>query len=221
MEGTPLLDDYVLAATGAESPKICFLPTASGDSVDYVARFLRTFGRKKCHPSAVELFRRDERELADTLLAQDAIYVGGGNTANMLAIWRLHGVDEILTEAWNRGVVLAGVSAGANCWFSGSSTDSFGPELKGLKGGLGLLTGSFCPHYDGEAKRRKRFHEMILSGELPAGYGVDDSAALHFRDGDLHQAVCSVPTARAYGLKVEKGTIVEEELQTLYLGPQP
>ena len=117
MEDTPLLDDYVLAASGNESPKVCFLSTASGDSADYIARFHRSFAGKSCIPTNLDLFHRDERNLESFLLEQDVIYVGGGNTANMLAIWRVHGVDHILKEAWKQGVVLAGVSAGAGCWF--------------------------------------------------------------------------------------------------------
>ncbi len=218
MEGTPLLDNYVLKATGKKTPKICFLPTASGDSVDYVARFQRSFARKNCIPTVLELFRRDGRHLEGHLLDQDAIYVGGGNTANMLAVWRVHGVDVILREAWNQGIVLSGVSAGAGCWFEGSSTDSFGPALEPLRDGLALLQGSLCPHYDGEERRRPRFHEMLTGGTLPAGFGVDDSAALHFHGDTLHRVVSSSPHARAYSVRAQDKTIQEALLPCEYLG---
>src|SRR5690606_13789708 len=132
--------------TGKHQPRICFLATASGDARDYIARFHEAFAKKACEPSHLDLFRRTGQDLEHALLSQDAIYVGGGNTANMLAVWRLHGIDEALKKAWHAGVVLAGVSAGAVCWFEAGTTDSFGPELSALCNGLGLLRGSLCPH---------------------------------------------------------------------------
>ena len=120
--------------------------------------------------SVLTLFHREVSDIAELLLSQDVIYVGGGNTANMLAIWRLHGVDVVLREAWSRGIVLAGVSAGANCWFEACSTDSFGPDLAPLNDGLGFLAGSFCPHYDGEVLRKPTYERWVAEGVLPAGY---------------------------------------------------
>ena len=127
---------------------MCFVPTPAGDSDRRIAGFFEAFTRRGCEPSCLRLFGEPERP-AERLADQDVIYVSGGDTANALAIWRLHGVDRALLEAWERGAVLGGVSAGANCWFESCVTDSFGPELGPLQDGLGILPGSFCPHYDG------------------------------------------------------------------------
>jgi dipeptidase E len=135
---------------------------------------------------------------AEHLVSQDLIYVGGGNTANMLAIWRVHGIDRALREAWERGAVLGGMSAGANCWFEDSVTDSFGPELRALGGGLGLLAGSFCPHYDGEPERRPTYTRLVQEGLLTPGYAADDDAAFHFEGTELREVVTQRDGARGY-----------------------
>ena len=152
------------------------------------------------------------------MLDQDAVYVGGGNTANMLAIWRVHGLDRALRGAWEAGVVLAGLSAGSNCWFEAATTDSFGP-LAALKDGLGLVPGSHSPHYDGEPARRPTFQRLIGAGELPDGYAADDGAALVFHGTDLHEVVASRPAARGYRVvRGLAGEAIETELPTRYLG---
>ena len=138
------------------------------------------------------------------------ILVAGGNTANMLAIWRLHGVDKALKRAWEEGVVLAGWSAGANCWFEGSSTDSFGPGLDALRDGLKLLPGSFCPHYDSESLRRPRLEELIGSGALPDGFAADDGVGLLFEGRTFVEAVASLPGQHAYRVERRRGNGVEE-----------
>jgi dipeptidase E len=218
MESSPVLDDYILEATGKADARVCFLPTASGDSDNYLMRFYRAFLSKECEPSHLDLFRRSGRDLAKQLLSQDVIYVGGGNTANMLAVWKLHGVDEILRQCWESGVVLAGVSAGAVCWFEMGSTDSFGPGLSAL-GALGFLPGSMCPHYDGEAQRRPRLGELIKAAEMPPGYAADDSVALHFRDQELYRVVSSRKHAKAYYVNLgASGEVVESELETEFIG---
>ncbi|HEU5058419.1 MAG TPA: peptidase E [Kofleriaceae bacterium] len=196
----PLLDDHVLAASGARSPRVCFLATASGDADGYLARFYQAFAGR-AEPGHLGLFDRQVEDVEGFLCAQDVIYVGGGNTANMLAVWRVHGVDRALCAAYERGVVLAGVSAGAVCWFEAAVSDSFGP-LRALRDGLGLLPGTCAPHYDGDPERRPTFARLLAEG-LPAGYGIDDGAALHFADGALREVVASRPGARAY--RVELG----------------
>src|SRR3954465_1302485 len=140
----PLLDDLVFGLTRKRRPKVCFVPTASGDADSYVGRFYAALGNGRATPSHLALFRRTVVDLRAFLLGQDVIYVGGGNTANMLAVWRVHGVDAVLRRAWREGVVLCGLSAGALCWFEGGVTDSYGP-LAALHDGLGLLPGSACP----------------------------------------------------------------------------
>jgi peptidase E len=196
----PVLDDFILSLgqTLRDRPRVCFLSTASGDKVANIERFHRAFGPKPCVPSHLTLFRREVRDIAAFLGEQDVIYVGGGSTANLLALWRLHGVDRALHAAWQRGAVLAGVSAGANCWFESSITDSFGPQLEPLNDGLGFIRGSVCPHFDGEPLRRPRYLELIAEQRLPPGIAADDYAGLHFVDEALVEVVTSRPRANGY-----------------------
>ena len=208
----PLLDDYVLSLTGKQTPQVCFLGTASGDDTRYTRNFYSSFVERDVVPRHVELFGRPRADLHDVLLASDVIYVGGGNTANMLAIWRVHGVDETLRKAWDQGIVLTGVSAGMICWFEASVTDSFG-DAAPLRDGLGLLPGSACPHYDGEPQRRPSFQRLVAEG-FPAGYAADDYAALHFAGTRLHACVASRAGAQCY--RVEPGR--EVVLETRFLG---
>lgn len=201
MEPDSPLDDFMLSLSAANCPRVCFVPTPSGDSDRVIAAFFETFTQRDCEPSCLRLFGTPERP-AEHLATQDVIYVSGGNTANALALWRLHGVDVALREAWKRGVVLGGVSAGANCWFECSVTDSFGSELHPLHDGLALLPGSFCPHYDGEERRRPVFRSLV-DGGFPAGYAADDGAALHFVGTELREVVAA--HAGVNGYRVEQG----------------
>jgi peptidase E len=191
---------------------VCFLPTASGDSESYVANFYRSYSPRDCHPTDLALFRRTVVDLKSLLLAQDLIFVGGGNTANMLAIWRVHGVDRILREAWEAGIVLAGISAGAICWFEACVTDSFGLGLDGMRDGLGFLHGSACPHYNSEARRRPVYRELVLRG-FPAGYAMDESVALHFNGTELSEVVSAAEGRSAYEVKLEGMAVRERPLK--------
>ncbi|MFC4982610.1 peptidase E [Streptomyces atroolivaceus] len=204
MDDDGLLDDWLLSHARAARPKVCFVPTASGDAPAYVERFRGAFGSRRCDASVLPLFRRelDDDALRTFLLSQDVVYVGGGNTANMLAVWRVHGVDRLLREAAGRGTLLCGVSAGANCWAEGSHTDSFGP-LTFLRDGLGLLPGSVCPHYDSEPGRRPSYQDAVAGGMLPAGWALDDGVGVLFTDGRHQEAVTRAPAARLY--RVERG----------------
>jgi dipeptidase E len=193
----PQLDDFILSLTGSPEPRICFLGQASGDDPGYFARFVDAFAGR-ARPSRLKLFNRDVADLERHLLGQDVIYVGGGNTANMLAIWRLHGLDRALRTAWEAGVVLAGLSAGSICWFEAGTTDSFGTELQPLTNGLGFLPGSHCPDYDSDPKRRPAYHRLVAQGALPAGWAADDSAALHFVGTELREVVSARQGATAY-----------------------
>jgi peptidase E len=198
-----LLDDWVLGHARTPRPKVCFLPTACGDAPAYVDSFLAAFRPRDCEPSVLPLFQRrlGDDELRAFLLAQDVVYVGGGNTANMLAVWRLHGVDRLLREAHGRGTLLCGISAGANCWAEASLTDSFGP-LTVLPDGLGLLPGSLCPHYDTEPGRRPAYRAAVAAGRLPGGWAVEDGVGVLFTEGALTEAVTRSPQAGLY--RVEK-----------------
>ena len=204
------LEDYVLALTVNERPKICFLPTATGDSAERTVRFYESFARGKADATHLPLFDRKAADLRGLLLAQDVIQVGGGNTANMLAIWRVHGVDAILREAWEAGIVLTGTSAGAICWFEACVTDSFG-GTDALRDGLGFLAGSMCPHYDSEPARRPAFQRLVADG-FPGGYAAEDDVALHFIGTELHAAVAARPDGRAFRVEVVDGEARETEL---------
>ena len=210
------LDRYILGLARKARPRVCFVPTASGDSRDYVRRFHLAMEKHRCVASDLTLFRRDSRDPAKHLLQQDVIYVGGGNTANLLAVWRLHGVDRAMRDAWNNGVILCGVSAGMICWFEASCTDSFGP-LRELDDGMGFLPGSACPHYDGEAKRRPTFHRLIRAKRIPPGVAADNGVGIHFIDRKIFRCVSSRPTARAYCVQLKGQTVIERELPTDYL----
>jgi peptidase E len=214
----PRLDDFVLSLTGRAKPRVCWVGTAGGDSTTGSARFYAAFGGGRAEATDLSLFSRGRESVRDVLLRQDVIYVGGGNTANMLVLWRLHGVDAAMREAWENGIVLAGVSAGALCWFECGTTDSFSPDLTPLHDGLGLLTGSFCPHYDGEARRRPLYQGLVASG-FPPGFAADDGAALHFLGTELTECVASRPNAKAYRVERGDGCIsVETALATHLLG---
>jgi dipeptidase E len=206
------LEDHWLglarAVGGRERPRVCLIPTASGDADAVIDHFHDTFAGV-ADTSHLALFDRTIEDVGAHLLAQDAVYVSGGNTASLLAVWRAHGVDVALRSAHETGVLLAGRSAGGLCWFESGTTDSFGPRLAALTGGLGLIAGSHCPHYDGEAQRRPTYHAMVASGELPPGIAVDDLAAAIFDGPDLVEVVAASEGPGAY--RVERTTAGVEE----------
>jgi dipeptidase E len=217
----PLLDLFILSLARSRRPRVCLVPTASGDPEGYVARFYRAFSALDCRPTDLQLFPRTVNDLEAFVLAQDVIYVGGGSTANLLAVWRVHRLDRILRSAWEQGVVLCGLSAGMNCWFAESVTDSFSPsELAPLRDGLALLPGSACPHYDSaEQQRRPAFTRMVAAGELGDGYAADDGAALVFAGTSLEEVVTSRPHARAFRVaRADDGGATEHVLPARYLG---
>jgi peptidase E len=217
-EDGSLLDDFLLSLTGKERPRVCFVGTASGDSAVYRDRFFAAF-EGRAVTSALVLFGQAEHDYTppERLLEQDVVYVGGGSTANLLALWRLHGVDRMVRKAAENGTILAGISAGMNCWYEGSSTDSFGP-LRALPDGLGMLPGSACPHYFGEEDRQAAYHRMVGSGELPDGHAADDGVALLWRDGVLVEAVAERPDGRAFRVVRDGDGVVETSLEVRYLG---
>lgn len=196
--GDPALDRLVLRLTGVPRPRLCLLPTAGGDSEQQIRRFHEAFGDELCEPSHVSLFRlgRHPVPLREHLLAQHAIYVGGGSMVNLLAIWRAQGVDRILREAWRAGVVLAGISAGSMCWFDwGLSTSSGAPASVP---GLGFLPGSNSVHHDGEPARRPVYLDLVRDGTLPAGWAADDGAGLVFHGTRLAEVVTARRGATAH-----------------------
>ena len=212
------LEKYVIRQANAESPRVAFVPTASGEPDHYVASFYSAFLKLGCRPSVLTFFKRTP-ELRSFLLNQDVIFVGGGNTKTMLAVWRDWGVAEILREAWESGVVLTGVSAGAICWFEQGLTDSFSDALRPLDC-LGFLPGSCCPHYDGEPQRRPSLHRLLASGEIAAGVAIEDWTGVHFRGTEIHRVVASKVGARAYSMRVAHGSVQEVPLPVEYQ-PRP
>jgi dipeptidase E len=216
----PALDDYVVSLTGAREPRVLFLPTASGDPTAQITSFYGRFGRT-ASATHLSLFRRhgSARSLADIVLEQDVIYVGGGSMRNLLAIWRAHELDALLVEAWRRGIVLAGLSAGAMCWFSGGVTRSSGPLE--VIGGLGLLPGSFTVHADGEPERLPVWLAAVRSGELPGGWAADDGVGLLFHGTRMTRVVTSRPGTAALRVDVVGGELVRHRIEPELLGAGP
>jgi dipeptidase E len=213
--GNPLLDEYVLGLTGTAKPRVCFLPTASGDADHYVVRFYNAF-RDRAQPSHVSLFRRERgaSDIRSHLLAQDLIYVGGGSLISLLGVWRAHGLDSVLREAYDAGVVLCGLSAGSLCWFA-EAVSGYHGQVNRVPA-LGFLRHSNAVHY-GDGDRRAAFHRHLLDG-MSAGYAAEDGAALRFVGDELVEVVASRPEARAYKLERRGSRIVETSLTTRYLG---
>jgi peptidase E len=195
----PLLLAYAARLSGSSTPRICVLNTASGDDPAVYLRTYDLFAEIPGRVSHLQLFPMpNTADPEDLLLSQDVIFVGGGSVANMLAVWRVHGLDRIMRAAWQAGIVLSGVSAGAICWFTGGTTDSFGTDLRPFTDGLGLFSPSFCPHYDSEPGRRPLYQSLVASGALPPGIACDDGAAAHYVDDELAEIVTDRPAARGY-----------------------
>lgn len=205
------LAEFLVRLTRKERPRLLYIGTASAEDPEQA---LRTYDRFAgiAEVTRLEFFPWPPEDLRATVLDQDVVFVGGGNTANMLAIWREHGLDEIVRDAWQAGVVLAGVSAGMICWFEGGVTDSFGPQLEAMEC-LGLIPGSACPHYDGEELRRPRYHELVADG-FPGGWAADDGVALHFEGWELREAVTALPGKAAYRVRLGDDGVVEERVDT-------
>jgi dipeptidase E len=217
--GNTLLDDHVLSLTGVERPRVCFLPTASGDADHYVVRFYRAFPATRCEPSHISLFRR-ETGVGDPrshLLEQDLIYVGGGSLISLIGTWRAHGLDHVLGDAWRAGVVLCGGSAGSLCWFADALSGFHEGPPRRLPG-LGLLPWSNAVHYSDEPGRRGAFRAAVRDG-MAAGYGAGDGAALHFVGTELHEVVSSRPGSEAWFVRRHgRAGVREQPLPVRYLG---
>jgi peptidase E len=229
MERRPsLLDEYFVRATGARSPKVCFISTAAGDPEEMLAKYYKAFSKLSCRPSHLAFFRRPRRgsipldQIERRLLAQDAIYVGGGNTRSMLAVWREWGLDQVLRRAWNAGVLLGGMSAGAICWFKHGATDSvLGPGRSSALSCLGFLPGSCSPHFAGEPRRRRDFRRLIARGSLPSGIGIDDGVAVLYRNQTIAEVVSSRTSATAYRVGRASGAVVVTPLPATRLYSKP
>jgi dipeptidase E len=215
LEDTTMLQ-YVLDLSGKERPKICFLPQASAEDKGYVAGFYDTFTKLGAEPSWQSLYGSVPQSWQEHILAQDIIYVGGGNTKSMLALWRDWGMDRVLKRALENGTILSGVSAGAICWFEECVTDSVSPL--GWIEGLGWLKGSACPHYDGEAERRPTVQRMIKEGEIIAAIALDNNSAAHYIDGEFHKVITTKSAAQAYQVVLIEGEANESAIDVEFIG---
>lgn len=196
-ESTPLLDQYILSQSQSIRPKICMLPTAQGDSDRYLVKFYEQYTHLDCAPTHLSLFRPHTADIADFLLSQDIIFVGCGNTKSMLALWREWGVDGILKQAWDQGIVLSGVSAGSICWFEQGATDSIPGKILPINA-MGFLKGAVCPHYDGQPERARVVPDYVARGDMKPCLAIDNSCAVRFVNDEIVDCVSSIPgrTAR-------------------------
>ena len=198
-DAVPLQVKYAIELTGQARPRLCVLNTAVGDDPNAYLRFYDRLAETPARVRHLALFPMPNvTDPEDLLMSQDVIFVGGGSVANMVAVWRVHGIDEILRKAWHAGIVLAGSSAGGICWFEGGTTDSFGVRLRPFTDGLGMLPGSFCPHYNSEQERRPLYRRLVADGTLPDGVACDDGAGAHYVDETLAELVSDRPGANAY-----------------------
>jgi dipeptidase E len=209
-EAAPLRE-FIVSLARQPSPRICFLPTAVGDHPDAIARFYRIASRMDCRPSDLPLFHREIEDIEAFLMEQDVVWVAGGNTANALAVWRTHRVDAVLRKAWEAGCVMTGASAGMNCWFEASVTDSFSlRKLEGLRDGLGWLAGSACPHWDGEEMRRPVYRDLVAGG-FPGGVAAEDGVGVVYSGSELVEAVSWREDAAAWLVSRAGEDAVSEE----------
>ncbi len=213
--GNLALEKYLLDQSTSDRPRVLMIPTARGDDAMYVEKFHAAFAALGAKTQHLPFFERTP-DLRSVVFEHDVIYVGGGNTKSMLAVWREWGLPDILTEAYRAGIVLGGQSAGAICWFEQGLTDSYADRLRPLDC-MGLLPGSCCPHYDGETERRPAFHALIQDGQLAPGYAIDDGVAVHFKNGKMERVVTKRPHSRAYYVSMEAGRIAERALDTTLL----
>jgi peptidase E len=217
--GPPRLVEHALELAGRQRPRVCVLNTAMGDDPGTFLRMYSWLSGVSAQASHLQLFPMPNvADPGDLLLSQDVIFVGGGSVANMLAVWRVHGLDQVMRTAWRNGVVLAGVSAGALCWFEGGTTDSFGVELRPFTAGLALLTGSYCPHYSSEPRRRPLYEWLVADSSLSAGIACDDGTAAHFADDELAEIVAEQPGQHGYRVEQDgAGGAAETMLATRLL----
>jgi peptidase E len=216
----PLVEHAIHLAGDPARPRFCYVGTASGDSVNVISAFYRAFAGSDVRAQHLELFTMPNvADVRAHLLAQDVIWVGGGSVANLLAVWRVHGLDEILRECWESGVVLSGVSAGSICWFVGGPTDSYGTDLRVSPPGLGLLPYGNGVHYDSEDQRRPLLHGLVGKGDLPVSHASDDGVGLVYEGTELVEAVADRPGVAAYVVeRRDDGTVSETRIEPRLLG---
>ena len=209
------IDQYIINQSSAEKPNVCFIPTASAEDKAYTVNFYAVYSKLNCNPTHINFFQRTPR-LDSLINKQDIVFVGGGNTKSMLAVWREWKLDKLLVKAYNRGAILCGVSAGAICWFRQGITDSWASNLN-VMDCLDFVPECCCPHYDGEADRRPSVHDMIKNNKFSSCLAVEDGAAIHYKNGKLLTSVSFYKDKKSYLVKNTSSGIVEEEIKSIQL----
>ena len=213
--GQGIIENYILKQTKKKNPRICFIPTATGDNEAYKVSFYSTFTNLNCYPSHLDFFKRTP-DLNELILNQDAIFVGGGNTKSMLAVWKEWGLDKILKKAYLNGTVMSGVSAGAICWFQNGITDSWASNLK-MMPCLNFVKGTCCPHYDEEPERKPAVEKLLLTNKIKNVYAVDGGAALHIKDEKVFKSVIFKKNKSSYLIDIKKKSINEKSFKKTIL----
>lgn len=209
------LEKYIVDQTRKSRPNVLMVATARGDDADYIAKFHAAFRELGANTQHLAFFERTP-DIRSLVLAQDAVFIGGGNTRSMLAVWREWGLPQVLKEALESGIILGGQSAGAICWFEQGVTDSWADRLRPLEC-MGFLPGSCCPHYDGEAERRPAYHALLKRGDIKPGYAIEDAVAVHFRNGRPERVISKKTGAKAYYVSVDAEAVAEHALDVTLL----
>ena len=207
----PIIEKYITSQSKEEKPNVCFIPTASAEDKAYTVNFYTAFSKLNCQPTHINLFQRTPR-LDSIISKQDIIYVGGGNTKSMLAVWREWKLDKMLMKAYKNGAILCGVSAGAICWFEEGVTDSWASNLNVIDC-LGILKGCCCPHYDGEKDRKPSVEKFIINNQISSCYALDDGSAIHYKNGKIHNAVIFYSGANVYKVEKQNDSVVHTVLK--------
>ena len=213
--GEGIIEEYILKQTKKKNPNICFIPTATGDNEAYKVNYYATFSKLNCNPSHLDFFKRTP-DLKRLISNQDAIFVGGGNTKSMLAVWREWGLDKILKKGYKNGIVMSGVSAGAICWFQNGITDSWSSNLK-IMPCMNIIKGTCCPHYDEEPERRPTVKKMIMSKKVKNIFTVDGGAALHIKNENIFKSVSFREQKGSYEVSLLRGKLVERSFKKSFI----
>jgi aminopeptidase N len=211
--GDGVIEQYILDQTGKEKPNICFIPTATGDNEAYKVNYYSTFSKLDCNPIHLDFFKRTP-DLEQLIPQQDAIFVGGGNTKSMLAVWKDWNLDKLLKEAYEKGIVMSGVSAGANCWFERAVVDSWEEDLRVIDC-MGFIKGICCPHYDEEPQRRPAVKTFLEDGIIDSCYSVEGNCALHIKNDDEYLSVDFGKEKNAYIVSIDDGKVKEAAFNRL------
>ena len=213
--GQGIIEEYILKQTKKKKPNICFIPTATGDNEAYKVNYYATFSKLQCNPTHLDFFKRTP-DLNELISTQDAIFVGGGNTKSMLAVWKEWRLDKLLKKAYKQGTVMSGVSAGAICWFENGITDSWATDLK-IMPCMNFIKGTCCPHYDEEPQRKPAVKKLILANKVKNIYAVDGGVALHIKNEKNFKSVVFRKDKNSYEVSSKKGNIIEKSFRKVIL----